>query len=221
MKLGILFLHHTNCEVTRNNLKVVQRYNPGATVVTMSADDPLPGGYSLNATADLKTIHSELPKRREDSLVCSWFLQKRESCDKWFIMEWDAYCEMSVAEYYKCVWQYPFVASSVCLLNREPNWHWFKKVENIPEGYLPYVMGALPFLFLLSEFALEATCRMLIENPFTSGNSELRFATAANRCGFPPCGFSPPNDQITWRPLNRVNGTRTIFHPVKHVVDYR
>ena len=221
MKLGILFLHHTQNAVTLNNLQSVRRQNPKATVVTMSPDNPLPGGYCLTDTPHLKEFHSQMPKRREDFLVCSWFLQKKEKCDKWWIIEWDVFCEVPVVDYYKDVWHYSFVASSVCLPNREPSWYWFRHAAGTPESYRPYIMGALPFLFLFSEAALDATCQMLLDDPFTVGNSELRFATAANRCGYPPCGFSPPRDRITWRAFKKISGSPTIFHPVKHLVDYR
>lgn len=220
-KLGILFLHHTRNPVTLNNLQSIRRCNPDATIVTMSPDEPLEDGYSLNKTPELKKVHSELPQRREDSLVASWFLQKRETCDKWWIVEWDLFCEVSVSEYYQNVWHFPFVAPSVCLPYRDLHWFWFQKTQGMPEEYKPFLMGALPFVFLMSEEALGATCRMLIDCPFTTGNSELRFATAANRSGYAPCGYSPPNDRLTWRPWSRLTGPKTIFHPVKHYVDYR
>lgn len=220
-ELGILFLHHACDPVTLRNLESIRRNNPKATLVTFSASEPLKGGYSLDQTPDLKQIHAQLPTRRTDVLVCSWYLQKREKCDKWWIVEWDLYCEMAATEYYWPVWHYPFVASSVRLRHREPNWNWFRALQGTPESYEPHIIGAVPFIFLMSETALESTCRMLLNNPFYSGNAELRFATAANRAGFPPCGFSPQNDRITWITWDRITGSKNIFHPVKHVVDYR
>jgi len=220
-KLGILFLHHTRNDVTLHNLELIRQRHPGAVVATMSANEPLQDGYTLNNTPSLKRLHSQLPQRREDSLVCSWFLQKKEQCDKWWIVEWDVFCEVSVFDYYKSVWNYPFVASTVCLRYRDLHWYWFQKLDGTPEEYVPYIIGALPFLFLLSEPALEATCRMLLDHPFTSANSEVRFATAANRSGYAPCGFSPPNDRMICQPWKRLEGPPAIFHPVKHHVDYR
>jgi hypothetical protein len=221
VKIGVLFLHHTCDSVTINNLNSIVKNNPGITVNTMGASEAISGGYSLNDTPRLKELHSEMPKRREDLLVCSWFLQKKHKCDKWWIVEWDLYCEIPIQHFYSQVWDYDFVASSVCLPYREPNWYWFRSLRDLPSDYKPFAMGALPFVFLMSERALESTCRMLIENPFFIGNSELRFATAANRSGYPPCGFSPPGDKITWIPWKRIDGPKSISHPVKHYVDYR
>ncbi len=227
-RLGILFLHHHVDRVVTNNLRNIRLHNPDAVVATISAGTPLPGGYTLDSTPRLKQLHSALMKRSGDRLVCSWFLQRKEICDKWWIVEWDTFCNISARDYYRPVWNFPFVASSVRLPHREPEWDWFAKVKKnpwfgsakkIPESYKPFVMGIVPFMSLLSEDALKATCTMLLENPLTTGNSELRFATAANRCGYVPCGYSPPDDQITWITWKTLPSKPTIVHPVKHFVE--
>jgi len=220
-KLGIIFLHHNCNDVTINNLKSIRKHNPEAIVNTISSNEPLPDGYSLKDTPDIEKLHTATQLRGSDWLVCSWFRQRRESCDKWWIVEWDTFCEISVHDYYKPVWNHPFVASSVQLPYRETNWWWFQKVDDLPQTYKPYAIGAVPFLYLMSEHVLELICRMLLESPFTAGNGELRFTTAANKCGFPPCGYSPPNDRITWIEWHKLIGDKAIFHPVKHIVDYR
>ncbi len=176
----------------------------------------------MDPTPELKRLHSLSPNRSSDRMVCSWFLQRKEVCDRWWIIEWDAYCAMSVQDYYQPVWDFPFVASSTRLTYREPDWYWFNEVrkQSIADDYQPFLMGALPFLYLISEPALKATCKMLLENPLDVGNSELRFGTAANRCGFSPCGFSPPNDQITWMPWETSPAKPAIVHPIKHIVEF-
>lgn len=217
-RLGVLFLHYNNSAVTLNNLRSARRSNPGSTIVTMSAEKPLRGGYSLDGTPELKQLHALNPGRSSDWLVCSWFLQRREKCSKWWIIEWDVFCGMSARDYYRPVWKFPFVASSVKLLYRETDWWWFSKVVNLPDTHQPYAMGAVPFLYLLSDRALSAVCRTLLSAPFVAGNGELRFATAANKCGFPPCGFSPPGDQITWIDRSVPVWRETISHPVKVMI---
>ena len=109
--LGILFLHHEKSEVVGQNLQSIKAHNPEALVVSMSAGTPLAGGYSLAATPEVAGLHSINPTRSSDWLVCSWFLQRREQCDKWWIVEWDTYCTASVRDYYQPVWHFPFVAS--------------------------------------------------------------------------------------------------------------
>lgn len=219
-KLGVLFLHHDAREVALHNLRTLVKQNPDAMVITVSANKELPGGYTLEATPHLKKFHAENIRRGSDWLVCSWFLQRREKADKWWIVEWDTFCRMSARDYYAPVWSFPFVASSVRLPYREPGWAWFKGVRKLPEEYQDYATGAVPFLYLVSDAALTAICSTLLATPIVLGNGELRFATAASKCGFAPCGYSPPNDRITWRRWRSVTKGKGIFHPVKHLVDY-
>jgi hypothetical protein len=56
---------------------------------------------------------------------------------------------------------------------------------------------------------------MLLDHPLSVSNCEFRFATAASRCGYPACGFSPPNDQITWISWTRLPDRPMIVHPMK------
>jgi hypothetical protein len=220
-ELGILFLHHKRDRITRQNLASLRRHNPDAVLVTMSSTVPFPGGYALARTPELARRHETNPARGSDWLVCSWFLQHKESCAKWWIVEWDTYAEVSALEYYRPVWEFPFVAATVKSPQREPDWNWFDSMSSAPAAYRPFAMGAVPFLYLISYPALKAVCARISKLNVSFGNGELRFATVANRCGFPPCGFSPPKDKITWIKWPRLSGPPAIFHPVKHDVDYR
>ncbi len=217
-ELGILFLHHEVDAAVKSNLASVKKQNPRATIVTMSAGERFPNGYGIEATSDIERLHSENPARSSDWLVCSWFVQRRERCRKWWIIEWDTFCDVSVKEYYRAVWNFPFVASSVRLTYREPEWSWFRETRDLPKKFRPFAMGAVPFLYFVSDHALSRICRMLLRNPFTAGNGELRFATVANACGFAPCGFSPPDDRITWIEWNSLDVRNKIVHPVKRPV---
>src|SRR5215469_230010 len=162
-KLGILFLHHDIDKVVLNNLASVRRHNRKATVVTMSAGSPLDGGYSLQATPQIQAMHSLTATRSSDWLVCSWYVQRREKCDKWWIIEWDTYCTMSAREYYRPVWHFPFVASSVRMPNREPEWPWFRARGDLPKQLRDYAAGAVPFLYLVSNDALKSICALLLK----------------------------------------------------------
>jgi hypothetical protein len=217
-ELGILFLHHEINSVVRQNLASVRRQNPRAEVVTMSAGHALPNGYSLAATPDLQKLHAANPARSGDWLVCSWFVQRSERCRKWWIIEWDVFCAMPVRKYYRPVWQFPFVASSIRLRFREPEWFWFGAAKRLPGELQPYAMGAVPLLFLLSDWVLRRICGTLMANPTLAGNAELRFCTAANFCGYPPCGYSPPHDRITWVNIPFKPQRGGIHHPVKHLI---
>jgi len=214
-ELGILFLHYHIDEIVLNNLESVRRYNPNAEIVTMSTNkEVLPGGYSVDDTPKIKGLHSVDPYLSSDWLVCSWHAQKREACKKWWIVEWDVFCTMSVHDYYQPVWNFPFVASCVRLPYRDPEWFWFNHIRKLPAQYRPYAMGASPFIYLIDDHALGHICAALLKTPFET-ICEFRFATAANASGYPPCGYSPPGDGITWVPWKALPWKRGIFHPVK------
>lgn len=169
--LGILFLHHNVNEVVINNLESIRRSNPDATLIPMSAGETLDGGYCLDATPEIKNLHANDPQRSSDWLLCSWFRQRNECCDKWWIVEWDVFCTVSVRDYYKPVWEYPLVASSICLLSREPGWYWFRHIAEMPENYRSFAMAGVPFLYLLDDAALRSICNLYIREPITDRKS--------------------------------------------------
>jgi hypothetical protein len=218
-ELGILFLHHNTSAPARHNLSSIRLQNRGVTIATMSAGKPFKNGYTLLATPKIQKIHALNPQRSSDWLVCSWFLQRKEKCSKWWIVEWDTFARISVRNFYRPVWDQSFVATQVCLPYRDPNWHWFTHVPELPPKYRPYAIGAVPFLYLVDDAVLDQVCRTLISNSIIAGNGELRFATTANMCGFPPCGYSPPRDRITWKTWNDLPAEKTIIHPVKSIFD--
>lgn len=216
---GIIFLHYNINSVVKNNLASIQRQNPNALIETLSAGQAFPDGYSIDKTPELKFLHSIKPKKSSDWLLCSWFLQRKQTCRKWWIVEWDVYSTVPTQEYYKPVWGYPFVVSGVRYPHRESEYGWFKFASHLPGIYKRYVMGGAPFIYLVDDNVLSAVCEALIRKPTLVGNAELRFCTIANSCGYPPCGFSPPGDYIGWQRWKRIpRRHRTIFHPVKHFV---
>jgi hypothetical protein len=212
---GILFLHHDLSRAAKTNLASVKKQNPDAVIVTISAGEKFPNGYGIDATPEIQKLHSLNPARSSDWLVCSWFIQRRERCKKWWIIEWDTFCRVSAKNYYRPVWKFPFVASSVRLLHREPEWAWFSQAKNLPEKFKPFAIGAVPFLYLVADRVLKRVCNTLMKHRLTIGNGELRFATVANACGFPPCGFSPPHDGIGWI-KHSADAKKLIFHPIKN-----
>lgn len=81
-------------------------------MATMSAGKKFPNGYNIDATPEIKRLHSAIVSCVNDWLVCSWFLQRRERCAKWRIIEWDAFCAASVRDYYRPLRDFPLLAAN-------------------------------------------------------------------------------------------------------------
>lgn len=226
-KLGIVFLHHRVDAVTLNNLQSFRRWNPDATIVTMSANESLPEGYSIQRMAGWvdrwrkQTAKPGLRARSTDILVYAWYHNRLEDCEKWLLVEWDSYCACPVEEYFGMLMEKDLVASTVHLQEDGGNWSWFRKSRSLPEGIQSDAAGVVPFsLVLISDSTLSSMCKMLPCGDLGDGNGELRFASLARACGVTPHPnpFAPGKNG--WSPLRR--GTllgRGMWHPVKWLSD--
>lgn len=225
--LGIVFLHHRSDAVTLNNLQSFREWNPGATMVTMSAEEALPGGYSIREMegwAERWREHTSrewLRARSTDLLVYAWYANRREQCERWVLVEWDAFCACSVEEYFGGLMKRDVVGGTVRVPgdNDEP-WYWFRERETLPEALRESAAGIVPFSFILvSNHALSAMCEMLPEGDLGNGNGELRFASLARAAGFQPLPNRVGEGRNDWQPIPE--GTplgRGMWHPVKWLV---
>lgn len=101
-------------------------------------------------------------------------------------MEWDCYCNVSIRDFYKEVWDADLAARHVIDPSKEPDWGHFK--NGLPEGVAdtPETMyGIAPLAgILLSKQGLQAICEELKRKPaWRSVFCELRVATIARHLG--------------------------------------
>ena len=226
-KLGIVFLHHRTDDVTLNNLRSFQHWNPAATIVTMSSEESLPGGYSIQNMPGWAerwrehTAKSDLRARSADLLVYAWYENRREHCHRWLLVEWDSYCACPVDKFFGELIERDLVASVVHLPGENgESWWWFGERQSLPERLRSYAAGVTPFSFILvSDRALSAMCRMLPSGNLGNGNCELRFASLARACGFHPLANRQGAGRNDWRliPKNTQIGWG-MWHPVKWLV---
>ena len=225
--LGIVFLHHQTDEVTLNNLASFRRWNPDAFIVTMSAGAALPGGYSIAEFPKMKEIwdrHTktgDLRGRSADLLLYAWYLNRREHCERWLIVEWDTYCASSVEVFFQAAWEHDFVAAHVQWPLKNPQWYWWRTHDSLPSHLHRFAAGIVPFSCLLvKDSVLDAVTRIVPWDQLGRCNGELRFATLANACGFPPSQVPSRNQTIEWQPLPQTTELRGgLFHPVKWLAD--
>jgi len=221
-ELGIVFLHHTVGEVTQRHLRLIRKLHPAATLTTIGQTEKLPGGYSLEDTPDLDRRHGWNRTRSGDVLLLSWWVQHREQADRWWIVESDTLCEIPITEFFRPVWEFPFLCVSRCETWRESRWYWFSPTEKdkIPSPYRDHLAGSVPFFYVIRDDLLAAIATQMLSGNWLWGNSELRFMTAARLCGFEPCAFSPPWDRVTWIPWQQqLTRPNAIWHPVKQLLE--
>lgn len=222
-RIGLVFLHHLTDEVTANNLQSFRDWNPGMTILTMSAAEPFPGGYSIQDFPEDQekwarhTAQEGLHTRSADLLLYAWYRNRRERCDRWVIVEWDAYCAMRVEDFFACVWEFDLVAPCVRWQNREPEYGWFGTLRTLPHDLQPYGVAVVPFCFLLLKDAvLDAVCRRVPWEQLGKCNAELRFGTLAHASGFAPVANPLAGWNITWQPLPETAPVHAgMWHPVK------
>lgn len=226
-KLGIIFLHHKTDDVTINNLQSFKKWNPDAVFVTMSPDEALPGGYSIQNMPDwlekwkVQTSKPDMLAKSTDLLIYAWYANRKENCEKWLIVEWDTFCNCSVEDYFGQLIEQDLVGAYIQVLGKD-NWYWFPQLNSFPEILHKNAAGIVPMsLVLVSDTALNSIYKSLdvFNNNFGAGNGELRFATLAKFAGHEAIHNSIGagiNEPIKL-PEN-LYIKHGMFHPIKHVV---
>lgn len=221
--IGLVFLHHLTDEVTANNLQSFRDWNPGMTIVTMSAAEPFPDGYSIQDFSEYRekwarhTAQEGRHNSSADVLLYAWYQNRRERCDRWVVVEWDAYCAMRVGDFFAIAWEFDVVAPGVVWRNRDPGWYWFSAVPTLPADLQPFAVGIAPFCFIMVRDAvLEKVCQRVPWDQLGKGNSELRFATLVYASGFTPVPNPLAGWNIGWQPLPETTPVhKGMWHPVK------
>lgn len=227
--LAILFVHHKVDLATCQNLASFRQNNPAVPVIPISTGPALPGGVSLADSPEAYEIwqrHTRQPglaARSTDVAIYLWhrYLRGTIDADRWVIVEWDAYCNQSVQEFFGPVWKYLLSGPSVRWPNREPEWFWFKTKNSLPQHLHPWAVGIVPFCFILVDAGLLS--RVVANVPWDhlgNCNSELRFATLCNSLGGSPVANPNAGPNITWQPLYLASNFREVpgmWHPIKQI----
>jgi len=223
--VGIVFLHHQVDAITENNLKSFRDWNPEATIVTVSAGEPFPGGYSIRdlPQGPFWEEHNwkwKMQSRIADVLLYSWYLNRREHCDRWVVVEWDAYCGMPVEKFFEHVWDFDLVAASTRWPHRDWEWFWFSTVKTLPDDLQPFALGLVPFCFLMmKDHVLSAVCDRVPWEHLGCCNAELRFGTLACAAGFGAVSNPLAQWNISSRELPEHSPVHQgMWHPVKWLV---
>jgi hypothetical protein len=225
-KLGIVLTHFRTDAITTRNLQSFRDWNPDAVIVTVSGGEAFPGGYSIldlpGHSERWKQLagRSDLQAQAGDLLIYAWYENRREQCERWVIVEWDAYCAMPVEEFFAHVWEFDVAGPTVQWQNRDPDWYWFSKLHTLPAELQPFGMGIMPLCFVLvRDEALAEICSQVPWGQLGEGNAELRFGTLAFAAGFVPVATPLAGWNISWNPLTEGTPVHSgMWHPVKWLV---
>lgn len=189
-ELTILIAWHKETDSSKiacyeENRRTFERYNPDADVITI-----------INPFEDLKTAWLS-----SDLAVFMWYAahQHEINSNRFLIVEWDCWCDMSAEEYYQYVWNHDFVAPTVVYPERD-TWHWFNTIGDLPDRARLYATGIIPFCgILMSDKAMRAITAEILKPEYASLNSELRLPTIATMLGFHPVPNPVCSRGITWK----------------------
>jgi len=244
-ELAVLFLHHADDAATRNNLAALRHHNPWVPVVPVSNFGVrLPGGY--DARQMTTGWRKMLPSHRRGGLLRSWGRLRKNleprwvwrnsdlpaymfmlwknrpvQARRWFIFEWDMYCNVNLADWLGPVMDSPVVATSLQYPGRN-DFHYFNESEmrKVPDSLRPHVMAANPWAgMLFSEDALCAIARRVQEADWHGGFCEMRVATVARSLGYQPIANPNPLAQRTLRAVTSFTleqiDVQSVWHKVK------
>jgi len=227
-RIGVVFLHYCADPVTLRNLESFREWNPDLTIVTVTSGERIEGGYSIHddetfsrhwreqTTGD----NDDLKNRSGDLLLYYWYQNRRERCDRWLVVEWDAFCSMPAREFIEPVAAYPFVAASIRVRRRERQWVWFSFVKTLPPHLRSFAMGVVPSAFLIfKDEVLDKLVKLVPWDNLSKCNAELRLGTLAHAAGYPAVAHPLGGANIVWLPLPLMNPIPPgRWHPIKYLV---
>ncbi len=222
MTIVTVFIHHDTDAVTRDHWQRCCHFAPGPVVTVSATDKRLPQGLSVldwPKEADRLARHvasdESLRARSTDLLLLAWFRNRNMSGSSYFVVEWDTLVNCSIEQWLKPVRDYLFSAPSIRLVNREPEWHWFRHRPLLPESLRPFACGVVPFTCLHIQHELMSLIERNYPTELGTANGELRFATVAARCGAEPVAHPGAGKTITWQKIVPIGLSQTIYHPIK------
>lgn len=218
-ELGVVFLHFRDDPCTVFHRELVQKANPTAIVIPVASSKAcLFGSHNLVGEPGLWSTHgASYPWSNADLMLYQWYENRKVSCKKWVVIEWDTRCNISFAEYFGEAWDQPAVAPDVYIHKQHP-WYWFDKdFHIIPENLKPNAAGMSPVSCLLfKDEVLDAMVRVMKLN-YTPAFSELRLGTLARHVGATPVRVPNPKGKVTWQLFDDDPSQPGIWHPVKGI----
>lgn len=222
LEYGIVVRHIDVNDITVKHIELMRQYNPNVPIETISGNIPFKNGLAANKLHDLNDIWQRVAINKNkawqncDLLNYLWWLNKKNNCKKWILLEADVRCNMNLKEFWGNNWNDPFVVAGRAGIT-EGEWYWKKEYNHLPESYKPYYTGIMPFTVILINDDVLTKMVKLLQEEYLDVFCEVRFPTLANRVGYPPKGFKNYKGNISFQKLQPdLDITQEgLWHPVR------
>ena len=210
----IIIMYHTGVEeLTQRHCDRFKQFNPEIPIVMIKHED-----FELLPYWNYDSMwHSN------DSIMYRWFLSdKKILAERYFIFDYDTYCNDSIKNYYKNVWDEQAACSDHFSIQQDPNWSWFEKHQEELSIYKDKLYGIVPPVGLmlkhdvLNNLIQEQINNSIWKNIFL----ELRMGSILNINGVKIAHidknkkhYISPFTHVVPQNYKKITG---IFHPVKN-----
>lgn len=131
----ILIVYHKHDELTKQNYDRFKQFNPDIHVEMIRHED----------FAELPHWNYDWMWGYNDNIWYRWFLSdKKILADRYFIFDYDTYCNDSIKNFYSKVWDKQFACSEHFSTKQNPNWSWFQIYKQQLDIYQDKLYGVVP-----------------------------------------------------------------------------
>jgi hypothetical protein len=229
-EICILFLHYKNDDVTFQNYNLIKKYNPNKNIYSIGFENhdlinnshvvyrkqSYPQNKNLNETCK-KEYWSEA-----DLLIYDFYINN-PNFSKYFIIEWDTYCNCSLEDFYGN--SLNMSNFSHCIADKEnlESWYWYTQLSDF-QKLISNIGGIGPTtcLFFIGTVLSSIVNRML-SSPRIYDNmfSELRLGTLLKQSGYTlNKPFLNSESYINWNIdyIKFDSSKPGYYHPIKTII---
>lgn len=212
----ILLIYHQKDEITLNHFNRFKEFNSDVPIEMIRHED-----FPLDLSWDYNDMWGS-----SDNIFYRWFLSERKIlADRYFIFDYDTYCNDSIKNFYSKVWDCQFACSDHFSIQQYFNWSWFEKYKEQLKIYQNMLYGVCPMSGIMIRYT--DTERLISEQQnntiWRNVFSELRVGSVLNLLGV-KFSFIDEQRKSYITPFTHVVpqsyiSLPGIFHPVKDTLN--
>lgn len=211
----IIFTYHNNDQLTQSHYDRFKYFNPEYPIVMIKHED----------FQQLPYWDYDWMWGYNDNIWYRWFLSNEKIlADRYFIFDYDTYCNDSIKNYYGGVWEEQCACSDHWSIQKYSNWSWFEKYAEHLKIYKDKLYGVSPPSSLMirhndmAQLIQEQQNNSIWRKVFL----ELRIGTILNinnvKISFIDEQKKHHSTAFPWCVPVNYNNTPGIYHPVKKLL---